>query len=272
MRRLQLTELEILKAVDSFCREQHIRYSLYCGTLLGAVRHQGFIPWDDDLDICMEREEYDRFVALWTRQGPAGYILQNKENTTIFTQTFTKIRKGHTTFLQQGEDGTTHHTGIFIDVFPIDRIPNGKWKQKLYKFRCMCYLLYTREFIPPKEKSSLPQRAASAFLLAIVPKNKRTAIRRKLLAKLTQYNADKNLKMVSTASMKLAGCPQSPDWLDKFVDLPFEDGKFPCCAGWDGFLQSFYGDFRQLPPKGERSNKHAPQIVDFEKSYDEIQV
>ena len=100
LRQLQLTQLSILKVIDKLCRKWEIRYSLYAGTLLGAVRHSGFIPWDDDLDICMAREEYDRFLAAWEKEPPEGYLLQNKKNTPAFTQSFTKIRKDHTAFLQ----------------------------------------------------------------------------------------------------------------------------------------------------------------------------
>ena len=102
LRRLQLTELEILKVVDKVCRDNKIDYSLYAGTLLGAVRHKGFIPWDDDLDICLTRENYNRFIKIWNANPPKGYILQNKENTPDFSQTFTKIRKDNTAFFQEG--------------------------------------------------------------------------------------------------------------------------------------------------------------------------
>lgn len=100
LRQLQLTQLEILKVIDTFCRKHRIHYSLYAGSLLGAVRHQGFIPWDDDLNIFLTRHEYNRFIKLWLKDQPEGYLIQNKELDPKFSQSFTKIRKNHTAFLQ----------------------------------------------------------------------------------------------------------------------------------------------------------------------------
>ena len=137
LRTLQLTQLEILKVFDAFCREHDLKYSLYAGSLLGAVRHQGFIPWDDDLDVCMDRGDYDRFPELWQQNPVEGYVLQNKENSKYFDQSFTKLRKDHTTFLQDEWEIGNHHTGIFLDVFPIDRIPNGKRNRAVFKARCI---------------------------------------------------------------------------------------------------------------------------------------
>ena len=93
-------QLDILNLIDQVCSKNDLQYSLYAGTLLGAVRHKGFIPWDDDLDICMPREDYEKFLKIWKDEDHPGYILQNKRNTPLFTQSFTKIRKDHTTFLQ----------------------------------------------------------------------------------------------------------------------------------------------------------------------------
>ena len=119
LKKIHDVELEILGEVHKFCIKHKIRYSLYCGTMLGAVRHGGFIPWDDDIDICMLRDDYNRFIKLWSESNNQDYIIQNKENQALFTQSFTKIRKNHTAFLQPYDIAGQYHTGIFIDILPI---------------------------------------------------------------------------------------------------------------------------------------------------------
>lgn len=268
LRQLQLTMLETLKVFDTFCRKHDIKYSLYAGSLLGAVRHKGFIPWDDDLDVCMSRAEYERFIDLWEREKPEGYILQNKENTPAYWQSFSKIRKDHTTFLQEEREAGKYHTGIFLDIFPLDRMPNGKLNRMLYKWHCMKYQLLTREFVPPK--AGTITRLGSAVILACTPKGCREEVRQNTLKKITRYNDRHDLEIAAIETMASLRKPFAPDMLDAYVDLPFEDGKFMCFAGWDDHLRRKFGDYMQLPPEEERAWRHHPIIVDFEHNYEEI--
>lgn len=119
-RQIWATEQEILDVIHQVCTEHGLRYSLAYGTLIGAVRHKGFIPWDDDIDIMMPREDYEKLIAVWDQAAPKGYILQNTRTYPDFTQNFTKIRKDHTTFLQDEAERTKHyHKGIFVDISPV---------------------------------------------------------------------------------------------------------------------------------------------------------
>lgn len=268
LRKLQLTQLEILKIFDNFCRKHDLKYSLYAGSLLGAVRHKGFIPWDDDLDVCMSRANYDKFIALWKTSPIDGYILQNKENSKYFDQSFSKLRKDHTTFLQDEWQIGNHHTGIFLDIFPIDRIPNGKLNRAIFKWNCMKYQLLTREFVPPKGNAVV--RLGCAIILACTPENRREKVRQNTLKKITRYNDQHEFETVAIEIMRTINKPLAADMLDKYVDLPFEDGEFMCIAGWDEYLHRKFGDYMQLPPKEERAWRHHPILIDFEHNYEDI--
>lgn len=268
LRRLQLTQLEILRVFDRICMEHGLKYSLYAGSLLGAVRHQGFIPWDDDLDVCMSRADYDRFIALWDSVKPEGYLLQNKENTPAFTQSFTKIRKDHTTFLQYESEKGKYHTGIFLDVFPVDRIPNRRLDRLRFKWNCMKYQLFTREFVPPKGNALL--KAGCKLMLACTSESKRQSARQKALSKITQYQNQTELETVMIETMGSVRKPYAADLLDAYTALPFEDGEYMCFAGWDDHLKRKFGDYMQLPPAEERGWRHHPIILDFDRNYEEI--
>lgn len=268
LRKLQMTQLEILQIVDEFCKTHHLRYSLYAGTLLGAVRHQGFIPWDDDLDICMPREDYDRLIELWPKQGLFGCFLQNKENAPGFSQSFSKIRKAHTTFLQREDKAGAYHTGIFIDIFPIDRIPSSWFSSVWFRWNCMCYQLFTREFVP--SRSNVLVRGVSAVFLLLVPERKRPSVRRKLLKRITHYGNQTNLNTVAIETMASLQVKYPADMLDHYVELPFEGQAFMCFADWDELLKREFGNYMELPPESERTWKHHPIILDFEHDYGEL--
>lgn len=268
LRQLQLTQLEILKLIDRICKNHGIPYSLYAGTLLGAVRHKGFIPWDDDLDVCMKRADYMRFLQVWDEERPVGYLLQNKGNASSFSQSFSKIRKDHTCFLQSESEIGQYHTGIFVDIFPIDRMPSGGLAKKLFQYRCLKYQLLTREFVPPK--GSPVQKAFAGMVLALSPKKLRAAKRGRLLKHITRYNDKEDLPAVAVETQSSIQTPLPPDFMTRFTELPFEDGCFMCSAVWDRYLSVKYGDYMKLPPESEREWKHHPIILDFTRNYEEL--
>lgn len=268
LRRLQLTELEMLRVIDGICRKHGITYSLHFGTLLGAIRHHGFIPWDDDLDVCMDRAEYDRFLKAWDEEQPAGYILQNKENTPAFTQSFTKIRKEHTCFLQFDWEAGRYHTGIFVDIFPMDRTPVRSLEQRLFQWNAMVYQVFTREHVPPK--GSRLQKAVSGLLLALVPPSRRERTRKRKLAAIRRYDGRTDLPRVGIQTFWGIRHPLPTALLDDFTLFRFEDGEYPCTAEWEKFLRIEYGDYLCLPPEEKRKWTHHPIILDFEHDYDEL--
>lgn len=268
LRRLQMTQLDILKMFDQFCQNNNLHYSLYAGTLLGAVRHKGFIPWDDDLDVCMPRQEYDRFITLWQNEPKEGYVLQNKENTPNFTQSFTKLRKDHTTFLQNKNEIGAYHTGIFIDIFPIDRFPSRKIEQYIFKWNCMKYQLFTRGFAPPKSYWFV--RSMCSFILMCAPKSSIPKERQKLLKKITRYNSDENLETIAIEVLSTINCPLPANMFSNYTRLLFEDGDFMCFSEWDKYLHRKYGNYMQLPPIEEQILKHHPVLIDFDHNYEEL--
>lgn len=268
LKKIHDVELEILDVVDKFCKEYNIKYSLYCGTMLGAVRHKGFIPWDDDIDICMLRNDYNRFIKLWLSKNIKDYILQNKDTDSSFTQSFTKIRKNHTTFLQESEERVIYHTGIFIDILPLDRIPKGKISKILFKWNLMNYLLYTREFVPPSGNKMV--MSISNFLLSSTDKRKRVSKRKKYLKRITKYDKDEKLKLISANSLDGLAHEMPNDLPLQYKLVSFEDRTYMCYKDCDGLLSAWYGNYMELPPEEQRIWRHKPTVVSFDKNLDEL--
>ncbi len=266
-RELWDVQLDILNVIDQICRENGLNYSLYAGTLLGAVRHRGFIPWDDDLDICMPRDDYEIFLNIWRDKDHPGYILQNKRNTPSFTQSFSKIRKDHSTFLQYEWEKGRYHTGIFVDVFPIDRCPSFKLQQILFRWSCVRYLLFTREFVPPK--ASPLAKAISAVFLTLTTKKGREGYRERFEKRLQElYKTDVNPTIaIETVDTIKQLFPK--DLFMESENLIFEGKEYHCFAKWDEYLKLQYGDYMKLPPKQDRVWKHMPLDIDFEHNYGE---
>ena len=261
-RRIWATEQEILDVIHQICTEHGLRYSLAYGSLIGAMRHKGFIPWDDDIDIMMPREDYEKLLAVWDQSAPKGYILQNTRTDSDFTQNFTKIRKDHTTFLQGEEERTKqYHKGIFVDIFPGDRVPSGKIGQNIQYIACAVNLLYSRSggMIGKVER----------FLLK-APKEKYPVRRERAEKKIRSWNGNESLLYVFPNTI---GCSRKFYPANLFEDMKtieFNGKQYMCVADADTILRIEYGDYMQLPPEEERVWKHHPILIDFKHNYEEL--
>ena len=139
LRKLQLMELEMLIEVDRICRKYDIQYFLDGGTLLGAVRHDGFIPWDDDADIIMLHEEYEKFYNACKKElNTERFFLQDYRTDKHYLWGFAKMRRNGTTFLREGQEHVKCHTGVCIDIFYCDNVPDNPMLRRLHYFYCYC--------------------------------------------------------------------------------------------------------------------------------------
>ena len=133
LREVQLIQLNMLLKVDEICRLNNIRYYLIGGSALGAVRHKGFIPWDDDVDIGMFRRDYDQFLDIADKFLDNKYFLQTNRTDPDYHGPYAKLRANNTTYIEKVSRslGAKIHQGIFIDIFPLDNVPDKKLLLKL---------------------------------------------------------------------------------------------------------------------------------------------
>ena len=261
------TEQEILDVIHKVCTENGLRYSLAYGTLIGAVRHKGFIPWDDDIDIMMPREDYEKLLAIWDQAAPKGYVLQNVRTDPDFTQSFTKIRKDHTTFLQfEFEREKHYHKGVFVDIFPGDRVAPSKLGRKIQYIACAVNLLYNRGHA--SGSGGIVGKVEKILLKAPTEKYSR---RREASEKwIRRWNGNDSALYVFPSTIECSRRYYPANLFEKMQTLEFNGKDYQCVSGPDVILRVDYGDYMQLPPEEERVWKHHPIIIDFEHNYEEL--
>ena len=135
-RKMQLLQLEMMVEFDRVCKENNIKYQIWAGTQLGAVRHKGYIPWDDDADIVMLREEYEKFRAVSNQLNQDICFFQDHANDPYYRWGYGKLRKTNTRYVRLGQEHIKCKSGVFVDIFPLDDIPLLTIGQMLQDFHC----------------------------------------------------------------------------------------------------------------------------------------
>ncbi|MBQ2687160.1 MAG: LicD family protein [Clostridia bacterium] len=256
LRKLQKTELEILMELDRVCRKHNLRYYIVGGTLIGAVRTGGFIPWDDDIDVSMPREDFDKLLSL-KDEFSENFFLQTHKTEKECYFFYAKLRKNGTYFGEDKFEHTGIHKGIFMDIFPLDFISDKGIVQKL----CFKSFSLINAFICSKKKTSeflyknmsLPFIVTFRLIQCILPLPLLYGLRT-LIAKLTKALSNKRL-VASLAGFH--GYPKeiAPFELwDEGTDIEFEGKTVRAPKEYKTLLSHMFGDYMQLPPVEERIN------------------
>ena len=258
MDEVKKVELEIMDYLDDFTKSHDLTYYIMYGTLLGAVRHNGFIPWDDDIDIAMMSDDYLKLLEL-DKEIDRKYYLQNVYNTDTCTYIFTKIRKNHTTMVEKDMNYLPFKKGINIDIFPLFKYPKSKYQQFLFQKRIRVASLFVNREV---KGTNLKGKLLYLFL-RLFTRKRANIIARKNIDKLLHFNKEFiEYRMIATQSL-------DKDWFKK-IELPFEGRKYSAPKGYEGFLKMRYGDYMKLPPESERyGHGKGNIIIDLEKDYNE---
>lgn len=239
------TELAILNYIDAMCQKCNIKYYLAYGTLLGAIRHKGFIPWDDDIDIYMLRSDYMRFITIVSENQDVRYKLLSIYNDKKYYYEFAKVVDSKT-LLKVDNIEENPNEGVWVDIFPLDVISDKiKIQKSLINISVACRILSVYKRFPYEKRNIL------FFPLWLFSK----LIGPRFFLRFTEKLATKGVgqkKIGYMASMGVNHFYFPKEWIDKTCMVDFEGGKYPAFEQYDEYLRYQYGDYMQLPPDDKR--------------------
>ena len=274
IKKLQDVLLELLIELDRICTKHKINYSISFGTLIGAVRHAGFIPWDDDADIIMTRENYDKFCKICATELSDGCFLQTKDSDKKYPYNISRLRKDNTTMIYEEWKKAGFHQGLYIDIFPCDEIPDSLLKRCFQKWvivlTTMVRVSRNREIFLNRKRGKFLLRKIMYIFLRFVPKEIFDRIEYQII---TKYNSKSNNKIgIICEGGILLNTPKKRKPFNTYVfnrydRILFEGYNLMTVSSYEALLDYWYGDYMKLPPVNERVMTHRPLVWDVNKSY-----
>lgn len=267
-RTMQLLQLDMLVEFDRVCRKHDIKYCITAGTMLGAVRHKGYIPWDDDADIAMLREEYEKFRLVADEMDLTICYLQDHFNDSEYLWQYAKLRRTGTSFVRTGQEHMKGKTGVFVDIFILDDCPISTLGMIWQDFKCFCLrkILYAR--VGKKNEKGIVKvlyTMISGISVDWVYKKvtkmaKNSKNNTKNRVRVLLFPSFGKLYMKNKHPLKIRyGMPKK--WFLERKEYEFEGYSLFGTKDYDAFLKYMYDDYMTLPPENKRQ-PHAP-VSDF---------
>lgn len=271
MIRIKKIELDMLKVFVSICEQLGLKYYLIGGTLLGAVRHKGFIPWDDDIDVGMPRKDYEIFVERAGMFLPDYIFLQNYRTDENMIFPFTKLRNSNTTYIEVRTKKSKMNQGAWIDIFPLDFYENNERKRKILTKRISMINMrigMEQHFVDNRTRSfvrSSMRKLVFAFI------RKRYPTLKSAVKKVDDiYSSTSPSDIWVNKSGAYPGKEEVPvKWFGKGCYVVFENMKVCAPIEYDKYLKHIYGDYMTPPPIEKQIPVHDIEVIDLEKSYRE---
>jgi len=267
-RKIQDKLLEILLYFQQFCEEHELQFVLAGGTCLGAVRHQGFIPWDDDVDVFMLRDDYERLGQLWDRYADTErYACVRSNELYNIHHTATEIKDSNTTFINRHCVDLDIHQGLMIDVIPLDAVAERPLPRLAQIANGMLYCAFNFQRLPEHKSKIFYYMTKAALSIVRSPKT-RYRIWKREEELLSQYRIATHPLVASFGEGLAIMCQRFPkEWFLNPGTAMFEGHEMPVPADVDSYLTISYGDYMTLPPEEERIPRHDTVFMDLEHGY-----
>ncbi|EOU1217679.1 LicD family protein [Clostridium perfringens] len=249
LKKIQKIELDILNEVVKVCEENNIRYQLCGGTLLGAIRHKGFIPWDDDIDIAMPRKDFDKFLNIAQEKLAKNIEVFSYKSNKVYPFIFAKVCNIETRVVENYLKSSGYEVGVFIDIFPMDGVPNNRFIREIHLKKINFYekvliLSYLDEdYFEEKWKKIIIKIGHK-----LVNRNK---IHQKIQNLLRKYSFE-NSRMITTDIGKKRKEKLMPREVFNDTEVIFENLEFKAPSGYEYYLECMYGDYMKIPPEDQR--------------------
>lgn len=270
LQKIKDTEKDILIKFISICEKYNLKYFIVFGTLLGTIRHKGFIPWDDDIDVGMMREDYEKFLEVAQKECGEEYYIQTADTDPAYHLYFAKMRMKDTVFVENTLQKGENKDGFYIDIFPFDVIPDDEKKaRKQMKKSVILGMLFSIRKV--KEPQIGTYGVVKDCIMRMIWYSVHYVMKLfkdsdKKLWKYCQKNFTKyqgcDYKRVVTFSANAERWIIENSEIEELVNSSFEDIVVKIPKGYDGILKRCYGDYMVLPPKSQRVN-HMPVMVKF---------
>lgn len=251
LREIQLTQLELIHEVKRICQKYNIHYSMVGGTMLGAIRHHGYIPWDDDADIGFLRKEYEKFrIVCRTELDTRKYYFQDCRDTAGYRWGYGKLRRKNTEFIRLDQEFMPYEQGIAIDIMPFDNVPDSLFARKVYTLICFFYRKTFWSVVGRKTERNFFKKKIYE-LLYLIPERR--------LIKSYQKWIDRCIKLGRTKQVRILTFPTPKGvygydrrWYTNLRPYKFEDCCLPGAKDYDGYLKVKYDNYMNIPPLANR--------------------
>lgn len=266
LRALQLKGLDILIYFKEFCDRHNLLFYFCGGCCIGAIRHKGFIPWDDDVDVFMPREDYEKLHILWDKYADKEKYSCNRTTEDKFIgNVMTTITDNHTTVIRPWQKGKDGHKGVMIDILPLDGCAPKGIKRKLQMVWSMIFTLYCSRMVPVNHGKAMA--LICKILLGIVPgdklKNKIWKFAEKQMSKYKISESEFITELCAGPHYMKNEYPK--EIFEKAIYKEFEGYAMPLPVGYDSYLKIAFGDYMQLPPKEKRIPHHDILYMNLDK-------
>lgn len=265
MTELQQIEFNMLKCFIEICDKLNLKYFLVCGSALGAVKYNGFIPWDDDLDVALSRDEYEIFCKEAPGMLPDCLFLQNYNSEHYFTHCFSKLRNSGTTYIEKSVSNTSINHGVYIDIFPLDGYPSEKFSSSILEIRKKIFLLLMSANYSIKHSSKGDIVSLLGRLFGFC-KNPNIKLKR-YTRMISRYSANDSELYCNHGNWqgKLEYAPR--EQYSNGTWATFEGLKVRIPENYDAYLTQKYGDWRADLPEDQRVGHHYYEVCDLTRPY-----